>query len=125
MSAMSGDWVVRSDYGHPVPFVEFVSAPGTTVTGEMRVTADGSPFAFTSVDLYSSTTTIPYQVTGFRNGAIVFALSDTVPNTFGDFKTVTNPNASAAIDALSIVLVNPAAPCCRNPTGADTIALTR
>lgn len=125
LSAMSGNWIVRTDYGNPGPFIQFIAEQGTTGTAEVQITAGGSTFSFTSVDLYSSTTTIPYRITGSRNSASVFVLSDTVPNTFGDFKTVINPNGSAVIDSLSIVLTNPAQVCCRNPTGLDTIALTR
>jgi hypothetical protein len=55
----------------------------------------------------------------------VFVLADTLPNTFGNFRNVVNPNATDRIDALSIVLTNTAAPCCRNPMGLDNIALTR
>jgi hypothetical protein len=118
VSAMSGDWRVRTDYGNPAPFIEFVSSAGTTVTGAIQITAGGATFSFKSVDLYSSTTPIPYQITGLRNSTNLFALSATVPNTFGDFKTVTNPNSTAVIDTLSIVVTNAAAACCRNPIGA-------
>jgi hypothetical protein len=124
VSAIAGDWIVRTDYGNPGPFVEFVAAAGATVTGEVRITSL-TPFVFTSVDLYSSTATIPYQLTGLRNGTSVFAVSATMPNTFGDFRTVTNPTPAAVIDTLSVVLTNAAAQCCRNPTGLDNIVLSR
>jgi hypothetical protein len=123
VSVLSGNWSVRTDYGNPAPFIEFAAEAGTTVTGEIRVTASGAPFRFASVDLYSSTTAIPYQITGLRNSTSVFVLADTAPQTFGNFRVVGNPNAAAVIDALSIVLTNPAAPCCRNPTGLDNITL--
>jgi hypothetical protein len=125
VSTVSGSWVVRTDYGSPGPFILFPADAGATVTGEVRVTGAGATFSFASVDLYSSTTTIPYRITGLRDSAIVFALSDTVPNTFGDFRTITNPQPTAVIDTLSIVLTNPAQTCCRNPTGLDTIALMK
>ena len=45
VSAVSGDWSVRTDYGNPAPFIQFWASGGTTVTGEIRVTAAGSsPF---------------------------------------------------------------------------------
>jgi hypothetical protein len=49
------------------------------------VTANGSAFKFNSVDLYSSITPIPFEISGFRNGGLVFRLSGThlsaqVPN---------------------------------------------
>src|SRR5204862_2971656 len=125
VSAMTGDWSALTTYGNPAPFVEFFAKEGTTVAGEMRVTASGSTFSFKSVDVYSSTTPIPYTITGFRNSTKVFTLSDTVPNTFGNFKTVMSQNASDAIDVLSIMLTNPAALCCRNPMGLDNLALAQ
>jgi len=125
VSVMSGDWSVRTTYGNPAPFVQFSAQAGTTVAGEMRLTAGGSTFSFKSVDVYSSTTKIPYTITGLRNGTTVFVLSDTVPNTFGNFKTVVNQNTSSVIDTLSITLTNPAAPCCTNPMGFDNLALVQ
>ena len=56
---MSGDWSVRTDYGHPAPFILFWASGGTTVTGEIRVTAAASPFYFNSVDLYSKSGPVP------------------------------------------------------------------
>ncbi len=47
----------------------------------------------------------------------------TQPNTFGNFATVSNPNADAQIDTLVIRLLNPAAACCPNPTGLDNIVV--
>ena len=122
--AMSGDWSVRTDYGNPAPFLQFWAPGGNTVTGEIQVKASGSPVYFKSVDLYSSTTPIPFTIRGIRNASTVFTVTDTLPNTFGNFKTVANPHAADAIDTLSIVLTNPAAACCRNPMGVDTITLT-
>jgi len=85
------------------------------------VTAGGAAFTFTSVDLYASVIPIPYQITGLRNGAVVFALNDRLPNTFGKFMTVTNPGAASPIDTLRIVLVNAGPPCCANPMGVDNL----
>jgi Carboxypeptidase regulatory-like domain len=122
-SAMSGDWGVRADYGSPAPFLQFWAAGGSTVTGEVQVRASGSVY-FKSVDLYSSTTPIPYTIKGLKNGGTVFTLTDTLPNTFGNFRTVFNPHGADAIDTLSIVLTNAAEICCRNPMGLDTIVFT-
>jgi hypothetical protein len=36
-----------------------------------------------------------------------------------------NPQSTASIDALSIQLSNPAAPCCTNPMGVDNISVSR
>ena len=77
-----------------------------------------------SVELYASTTRIPYTIVGTRNGARVFTLSDELPNTFGSFRTVANPNAGQ-VDTVSITLTNTAASCCRNPMGLDTIVVIK
>ncbi len=118
----SGDWKARTTYGNPAPFVQFWAEAGSTVTGQLEV-ATPSPTYFKSVDLYASTTPIPYVITGRRNSAIVFSLSGTVSNTFGAFRTISNPNG-VLIDALSITLTNTAAACCRNPMGLDDIAFS-
>jgi hypothetical protein len=118
-------WTVSTGFGNPAPFIEFYADAGTTATGTVTVTSSGGAFSFSSVDLYSSTTPIPYVITGVRAGATVFTLTDTVPNTFGAFKTVANPNSTASIDTLRITLTNAAAACCRNPVGLDTIVLIK
>jgi hypothetical protein len=100
-----------------------MSAAGATTTGEIRVTAASGKFAFQSVDVYSSTTPIPYVITGIANSVTVFTLQSTQPNTFGNFATISNPTADAQIDTLVIQLSNPAAACCPNPTGLDNIAV--
>ena len=123
VTATTSNWTVWTGYGHPAPFIGFMSAEGETTTAQIRVTAADGKFTFQSVDVYSSTTPIPYVIRGVANGETVFTLQETQPNTFGDFATVSNPNASAQIDALVIQLVNPAAPCCPNPTGLDNIVV--
>ncbi len=87
------------------------------------MTAAAGTFTFQSVDVYSSTTPIPYVITGFANSAPVLPIQGTQGNTFGNFATISNPNAGAQIDALVIRLVNPAAACCPNPTGLDNIVV--
>jgi Carboxypeptidase regulatory-like domain len=123
--ATTASWIAIRTYGHPAPFVQFLSPGGVTTTGEIQLTASGAPFSFKSVDLYSSTTRIPYVITGLRKGATVFTLSNTLGNTFGNFATVVNPQSTALIDALSIQLTNAAAPCCDNPIGIDNISVSR
>jgi hypothetical protein len=100
-----------------------MSAAGETTTGEIRVTAAAGTFTFQSVDVYSSTTPIPYLITGSLKSAQVFSLRSTEGNTFGNFATITNPFPETLIDALVVRVSNPAAPCCPNPTGLDNIAL--
>ena len=118
------NWTIITTYGHPAPFIEFLSRGGSTTTGEVSVSAGGTKFRFQSVDLYSSTTPIPYVITGISNGAVVFTLQNTQGNTFGNFATIVNPQASTFIDMLLIRLSNAAAPCCQNPMGLDTIAVS-
>jgi hypothetical protein len=96
-----------------------------TTDGEIRITAGGSRFQFKSVDVYSSTTPIPYTFTGMLGSATVFALSGRQGNTFGNFATVASGRPDASIDTLLIRLSNAAAPCCGNPMGVDNIVLTR
>jgi hypothetical protein len=117
-------WLGNTAYGHPAPYIGFTAAPSTTVSRQIDLTAGGAPFTFVSVELYASTTRIPYTIVGTRNGARVFTLSDEVPNTFGSFRPVVNPNA-AQVDTLSITLTNTAAACCPNPMGLDTIVVIK
>ena len=124
--ASLGEWVARTTYGAPAPFIEFEAAGGTSVTGQLTVSAgDSGLFHFASVDLYSSVTTIPYALTGIRDSATVFTVTGTVPNTFGDFAPVQNPHSADLIDTLLITLTNAAPDCCDNPMGLDNIVLTR
>lgn len=122
-------WTVFANYGNPQPSIVFFAEAGATVTGQLRIT--GHTFLFKSVDLYSSTTPIPYTITGSRNGTSAFQSSDTLPpftggllpNTFGNFRTVQGTGPNVVVDSLTISLTNPAAPCCRNPMGLDNIVL--
>jgi hypothetical protein len=116
MSTASGSVIhSRRPAGAPAPFIGFVSGAGVTTTGEVRVTADAGTFTFESADIYSSTTPIPYVITGLANAGTVFTLQGTQPYTFGNFATVRSPNPDAPIDTLLIRLSNPAAACCPNP----------
>src|SRR5262249_16923525 len=115
----------RTVNGYSAPFIEFNSQAGMTTNGEVRISAvDGSVFSFKAVDLYSSTIGIPYQITGLRNTSPLFSTTDTSPNPFGTFRTVTNPNGASVIDTVSIVLTN-AASGVSNPMGLTNIVLTR
>lgn len=126
VSPASGSWVVLTTYGNPAPAIIFTRlASEPTIAAGVQIAAGGDPFVFTSVDLYSSITPIPYVISGFLDSALVFTASAFEPNTFGNFVTVPNPYATATIDALSITLSNPATPCCPNPAGLDNIALAR
>jgi hypothetical protein len=114
--ATSGEWSVRTDYGHPTPFIEFYvpcvqqaggcTMPPTPGIGTIQVTGGGATFSFKSVDLYASLVPIPYEITGRRNSTTVFTLANTLPNTFGSFATVVNPQSSAVIDMLVISLTD-------------------
>lgn len=120
--ATAGGWQARTGYGKPSPFISFVTSAETSSIGQMKVTDGGSAFSFVSVDLYSSVTPIPYVFTGLMGSTTVFSVSGTVPNTFGAFATVANPNAGDLIDTLVIELTNGTA-CCDNPMGLDNVQL--
>lgn len=73
VTATTPNWTVWTGYGSPAPFIGFMSAAGATTTGEIRVTAAAGKFTFQSVDVYSSTTPIPYVIVGVANSATVFS----------------------------------------------------
>jgi hypothetical protein len=126
LSANPGDWVVLTTYGNPAPFIQFVATAGNPVTGQVAVFASGhAPFRFQSIDLYSSVTRIPYVIRGVKDDASVFTSADTLPNTFGNFRTVINPHSTDVIDTLIIQLTNSPGAGGRNPMGLDNIVLTR
>jgi hypothetical protein len=128
VDALSGRWTVSRTYGRPLPFIQFLRGAGEpTSSGQIRVTAAGALFRFTSADLYSSVTPIPYVITGLLNSATVFTLTGTVPNTFGGFATVSAATGHLPIDTLLITIDNPATPSCptcSNPVGVDNIAVS-
>lgn len=121
VTTAGASWVAMSGYGSPAPALVFSEA----ATGSLEVRAAGAPFGFHSVDLYASVIPIPYELVGLRGGQPVFTLKGTVPNTYGAFKTVTNPDPQARIDTLVVRLTNAPPPCCSNPMGVDTLALER
>ena len=126
VAAGAQGWMALTTFGNPAPFIQFVrEAAQTTVVGEVTITAsDGTPFSFSSVDVYSSVTTIPHEIVGLRAGAQVFSLTGTVPNTFGQFATISNPQSAAVIDTLILRIGNPATPCCSNPVGLNVCFAT-
>jgi hypothetical protein len=128
-SVLSGSWASSGaapfGSGSPAPFIQFLSQPNQETTGAIQVTSGGSPFTFGSVDLYSSVTPIPYAITGSLNSTQVFSLQGTIPNTFGNFAIVANPQANALIDKLTITLTNPEVGFgIINPMGLDNIVVT-
>lgn len=124
ITTVSASWESLTTYGNPSPFIQFIRPAGPSTVGELAVTAGAAPFMFQSIDLYSSTTTIPYEIVGIRNGATLFVVSGTVPNTFGAFATVTNPQPTTLVDTLRVRLTNPATGG-NNPVGVDNIVLVR
>src|SRR5829696_4969391 len=115
ISASAASWQASTTYGRPAPFVQFMSPGGVTTTGEITFASVDGPFTFVSVDIYSSTTKIPYEITGTLNGAPALSLQNVQNNTFGNFATIINAAGLVPIDKLRIRLTNPAAPCCTNP----------
>jgi hypothetical protein len=118
--ATAGGWQARTGFGNPAPSILFFASAGGAATGQVKVTAGGSAFSLVTVDLYSSVTTIPYVFTGLMGSTKVFSVSGTVPNTFGNFATVANPNAGDLIDTLVIELTDGVA---QNPMGLDNVRL--
>jgi hypothetical protein len=98
---------------------------GTSLIGDFTARSDEGTFTFASVDIYSSTTRIPYEIIGTLRGAEVFSMRAEQGNTFGRFASITNGMPGAAVDTLRIRLTNPAAPCCANPVGLDTLRVVR
>ena len=125
-----GSWIALP------PAIQFRADRGQTVTGQIRISAGGSRFRFQAVDLYSSTTPIPYAVQAFQNfstgsssqSGLAFSASSVLDatvlgNTFGNYATVPSPDPSTFIAALVITLTNAAFPCCDNPMGLKNIVL--
>jgi hypothetical protein len=120
----SSEWQAGQNYGNPAPYIYFVSPAGTETSGAIRVTMRGRSFRFTSIDLYSSVTGFPYGFRGIRDGAVVFTAEGAIPNPMGGFITTSNPYSTVPIDALEVVLHDPAPPAGPNPVGLDNIRLT-
>jgi hypothetical protein len=121
----SGGWKSITTFGNPAPFIEFVTPAATSASGAIQVFAiEHVPFTFQSVDVYSSITQIPYSITGVRDFSVVFTMSDIVPNTFGNFRTIASTHPTDLIDTLTIQLTNPVT-CCPNPIGIDNIRVVR
>jgi len=125
LTTTAQNWMTLTSFGNPAPFIQFVRDPAQpTQVGEVTVTADGAAFAFESIDVYSSTTPIPFELVGLSAGATVFTLSGTVPNTFGRFATIETTQPGTRIDTLLIRLSNPSA-AVTNPVGFDNLVLRR
>jgi hypothetical protein len=125
ITAASAEWQASTTYGNPPPFIQFLAPGGTTLTGDLVLQSTDGAFMFTAVDSYSSTTKIPYEITGSAHGAVAFTLAAVQSNTFGGFATIVNPHGTNPIDTLRLSLTNPAAPCCTNPVGVDNIRIVR
>jgi hypothetical protein len=125
VTAGSTLWTNNRVYGAPAPFVQYYrnKEDPEIVTG-LFVSADGADFTFASVDVYSSVTPIPYRVRGYQDSAILFDFFGTVPNTFGQFRTVINPGFPSLIDRLYIQLWNPYVALGGNPVGMDNITVS-
>ena len=126
-SSFTRDWEVATLFGNPAPFIQFRVSPGAPETsGAIHVSAGDAPFRLASLDVYSSVTPIPYELRGSLNGSPVFTATGTVPNTFGTFRTVSNPYPDLPVDSVIVVLMNPAmSACCGNAMGLDNIVLLR
>ena len=123
VSSIAGSWLVVQSFGNPAPFIEFTAQPASTITSVIAVTHAGSAFSFSSIEIYSSITPIPYTFTGLLGGTTVFTVSGVVPNPMGNFLMVMNPDSTLSIDALMVALTTSTPSCCDNFVGLDNIAL--
>src|SRR5436190_8957709 len=121
VSVVSANWISLTSYGNPQPFVEFYAPAGTTTTGELRITANGDAFWLNTIDLYSSTTKIPYVIEGYLNNTLAFSVVDVIGNTSGAFARRPNPKVDMPVQEIRLRLSNPSAPCCENPMGVDNV----
>lgn len=122
----SSRWINVRTYGAPAPSAQFNrNREEPEVSSGLFVTAGGADFTFSSVDLYSSLTPIPYRVLGYQDDAVVLDFSATVPNTFGAFRTVLNEQSGLLLDRLYIRLTNPFLALGGNPVGMDNIIVAR
>lgn len=125
VTADSSDWIAWTNYGAPAPSIVFFAQGRTALTRGVSVTAGANTFKFVAVDLYSSMTPIPYEIVGLRDSVVVFSMTGTLPNTFGNFRTVEHPNGRDTVDTLVIRLSNPTPAGGSNPMGLDNIILLK
>jgi hypothetical protein len=125
VAPVDSNWISILGYGNPAPSLQFETVAGVTTIGHVKVTNGGAPFWLTSVDLYSSTTAIPYVLEGFLSEQVMFTVNDGLGPTRGNFVKATNPHLNVPIDTLIIRLTNSGAPCCGNPMGIDNLVVRR
>ena len=128
----TGAWLVGAAplFTPPIAYIYF-NASETALDADVTITRQGAPFGLTSVEVYSSVTTIPYSIVGLKGSSTVFQLSATQPITHGLFVAVSNPQPKAIIDTLIIRLTNPCEAGIQtndghvgtNPVGLDNVAL--
>jgi hypothetical protein len=122
-----GDQWLKSTYGKPGPSAIFNRERGEPEqwAGMHVFPFDTDPFQFRSIDLYSSVTPIPYRFLGYFDGILMFDISGTMGNSFGQFATLTNPLAETWLHVLYVELVNPYVAFGGNPVGFDNLVLNR
>jgi hypothetical protein len=133
VSPRTGAWLVGAAplFTPPVAYIYF-NAREVPLDADVTITRQGSPFGLTSLQIYSSITSIPYTIIGLKNSSTVLSLSATQPNTRGNFVAISNPQPKAVLDALIIRLTNPGGAGVQsltdvnstNPVGLDNVALS-
>ncbi len=67
-----GSWQISTGYRNPAPFIQFETPAASPITTATVTVTAGADFRFSSVDVYSSITPIPYTFTGMKDGATVY-----------------------------------------------------
>jgi len=123
VNVRTGSWTFNTNDGNPSPFVQFMTPAGTTASGELIVVPPVTLFHFNSVDIYSSTTDVSFEISATRPGGSAFVFTGTVSNPMGTFVRVTNPYSAITLDQLFIKLTGTSG-CCDNPVGLDNIKIS-
>jgi hypothetical protein len=106
VSVTSGIWGQGQFEGNPVPSIFTGAGFEGSVVNTATVTAGGSQFTFSGLDLAANSSTANYEFVGTLGGSTVFDLTGTQSDLagFGNFQTVGGGVSNDPIDTLSIRL---------------------
>jgi hypothetical protein len=102
----SGIWGQGQAEGNPVPSIFTGTGAFGAAKNTIAVTASGSTFAFSGLDLAANFSTASYEFLGTRGGLTVFDLTGTQSNltSAGIFQTVGGGVSLDPIDTLSVTI---------------------